>query len=174
MKSNFIILVVVLGMLFIAGCIQNLPVRENEKNKLIPTSKDEEEITPYPEQLIIYQDYLDVIEGESRHFQNIKDIGTIEATVISLTKSEVCPYLEEECRIESYPKDVGLVRVDKLISYTPYSEQTAQQPLEQPSGEEPSEEEKTTSQYTGQDLPKSKQPQYTEDYVRGTVEWRSE
>ena len=50
--------------------------------------------------------------------------------------------------------------MDKLISYTPYSEQTAQHPLEQPSGEEPSEEEKTTSQYTGQDLPKSKQPQY--------------
>ncbi len=122
------------------------------------------EMAEIPAEYAIYQDYLDVIEGESRHFQNIKDIGTIEATVISLTKSEVCPYSEGECRIEPYPKDTGIVRIDNIISYTPYSEQTVQQPIEQrgqPTTRQP-EEEKTTSQYTGRDLPKQSIPEYTQ------------
>ena len=122
------------------------------------TSNIQQEILIISEEFTIYQDYLDVIEA--RHFQNIYDTGTIEATVISLIRSEMCPYTEEECRIQPYPIDTGVVRIDKIISYIPYSEQTVQQPIEQPSEGESSGEGKTTPGYTGQDLPKSKLPEY--------------
>lgn len=156
MRTSLILLSTVAVVVIAFVAINYLQVQD--------TSKGRPEISFIPEEVTIYENYLDVIEGESRHFHNVKDIGTVEATIISLTQSEVCPYQEEECRIEPYPKDTGVVRIDKIISYTPYSEQTVQQPIEQvgqPTTREP-EEEKTTSQYTGQDLPKQNIPEYTQ------------
>jgi len=121
-------------------------------------SEGEEEITlipEYPEEYIIYQDYLETIGDKPR----TSDIGTIEATVVSITESEACPYPEERCIIEPYPKDVGVVRIDKIINYTPYSEQPVEQPMEQPSGEEPPGGD-TTPGYRGIELPSPKQPEY--------------
>jgi len=94
----------------------------------------------YPEEYLIYQDYLGTIGGVPR----VSDVGIIEGTVISITRSEACPYPEEKCRIEPYPKDIGIVRIDKIIEYTSYSEQSVGQPIEEPPGEEPSGEEPLT------------------------------
>ena len=157
-----VLVVVVLSL----GCLQK------ESEETMPptpvTDKEEPAMTMIPEELVIYWDYLGVIGGKSR----ISDIGTIEATIISITKTEVCPDKIEpfapeptECSIEPYPKDSGIVRIDKIINYTPYSEQPVEQ-LEQPSpsGEEPAEEGTTPGYrgngYRGEDLPKPKLPEY--------------
>lgn len=114
-------------------------------------------LTPeYPEEYLIFQDYINTIGWWPR----VSDIGIIEATVVSITKSEACPYSEEKCRIEPYPKDIGVVRIDKIINYTSYSEQSAEQPIEQPSGEEPSGEVRTTPEYKGGEVPKPKLSEY--------------
>jgi hypothetical protein len=110
-------------LLAVAGCVE-------EKGQIkSQTSKNGQELLTIPEEFTIYQDYVQVIGGKP---QRIRDKGVIEATVISLTRTEVCPYQEETCIIEPYPKDIGIVRIDKIINYTPYSEQTAE-PVEQPS-----------------------------------------
>ena len=103
-----------------------------------------EEFIIYPEEFIAYQNYLDVIGGKP----GIADTGVIEATVISISRTEVCPYQEEECSIEPYPNDWGMVRVDKIINYTPYAEQALGSRIEQPSETEPAGGE-TTPGYGG-------------------------
>ena len=153
-----LMIILVIGTLFISGCIKEKEEKAGEEPAMMMI----------PEELVIYLDYLGVIGGKSR----ISDIGTIEATVISITKTDVCPDKIEpfapeptECSIEPYPKDSGIVRIDKIINYTSYSEQPIEQ-LEQPSpsGEEPSEEGTTPGYkgngYKGEDLPKPKLPEY--------------
>ena len=74
------------------------------------------ELMQYPEAFSTYEMYLDVIGGRPR----LAYSGTVEATVESLQRAEVCPYQDEaECRIEPYPSDWGVVRIDGIISYTP-------------------------------------------------------
>jgi hypothetical protein len=73
----------------------------------------------YPPQYSQYQAYLDVIGARPGR----ADTALIEATVTSIQTSDVCPYDEEECRIEPYPNDWGMVRVDKVVEYAPYGEQ---------------------------------------------------
>lgn len=76
------------------------------------------ELMVYLEGLTTYLMYLDMIGGRPR----LADAGTIEATVESLQRAEICPYPDEEtCRIEPYPSDWGAVRVNKILSYTPYA-----------------------------------------------------
>jgi hypothetical protein len=104
------------------------------------------ELIIYPKEFIAYQNYLDVIGGK----HGIADTGVIEATVISITRSEICPYQEEKCRIEPYPNDWGVVRVDKITSYTLYDAQ--QQPPEpgvEPPGGAESPGGVTSPGYTG-------------------------
>jgi len=168
-KSNVwmygVVLACVIMMVILSlGCLQ----KESEETVLPTPATDKGELVMIPEEFIIYQDYIEAIGGKP----GIRDIGTIEATVISITKTEVCPDKIEpfapeptECSIEPYPKDSGIVRIDKIINYTPYSEQPVEQ-LEQqsPSGEEPSEEGTTPGYrgngYKGEDLPKPKLPEY--------------
>ena len=147
-----------------AGCLQ-----KGSEEAVLPTpTTDKGELVMIPEEFVIYQDYIDAIGGKP----GIRDIGTIEATIISITKTEVCPDKTDpfapeptECSIEPYPKDLGIVSVDKIINYTSYSEQPVEQ-LEQPnpSGEEPSEEGTTPGYrgngYRGEDIPKPKLPEY--------------
>ena len=92
----------------------------------------------YPEEHLTYQTYLDVIGGRP----GPADTATIEATVESIQRGEVCPYQEEEvCPIEPYPSDWAVVRIDRVISYTPYGGampapgEEAQAQNEQPGGE---------------------------------------
>jgi len=137
-----------------------------EKLKEKPIGEGEMAMMPeYPEEYIIYQDYIATIRSEfttlipgiiATPVPIVSDTGTIEATVLSITKDNVCPYPEEKCRIEPYPKDIGVVRIDKIIDYTTYSEQTVEQPTEQQSGAEPLGEGKTTPGYKGKELPKQK------------------
>ncbi len=121
-----------------ASSQEQMPGREMEK----PAG----EIMIYPEEFIIYQNYLEVIGGKP----GIADTGVIEATVMSIVKTEVCPYQEERCRFEPYPNDGGVVRVDKIINYTPYAERPAGPAVEQP-GEAESESPggKTSPGYEG-------------------------
>ena len=151
-----IVFVFVFGMILVSGCSQKLFDEDKEKIEQIQSVKDKEEITlipQYPEDFVIFQDYIQVIGGQPR----IKDVGIIEATVISITKSDVCPYQEEKCSIQPYPKDIGIVRIDKIIDYKSYFEQTSQRQIEQISNI--SEGGQTTPEYRGQDLPQ-KQPTY--------------
>lgn len=111
------------------------------------------ELMVYPEGLTTYRMYLDVIGGRPR----LADAGTIEATVESLQRAEVCPYQDEvECRIEPYPSDWGVVRIDKIISYTPYAgTDSASGEEEQAQGELPQGE--TSPQYQGPESQPAKQ-----------------
>ena len=119
------------------------------------------EIALIPEEFVIYQDYIDVIGGVSP-LSSYVDTGTVEATVISITESDICPGPQQEgetCTIEPYPNDWGTMRIDKIIDYTPFSEKTVQQPVEEPAeGEEPVQG--TTPPYQGKDLPEPKMPEY--------------
>ena len=154
-----IVVVVVLSL----GCLQK------ESEEVVPPTPtiDKEEIAIVPEEFTIYQDYIKTIGGKPV----ISDIGTIEATVISITKTEVCPdetdpFAPEptECSIEPYPKDFGIVRVDKIISYTPYSEQTIEPTIEQPSEGESPEEGETTPAYEGPEYPSKSKPPVGKEY----------
>lgn len=147
-------IVTVLVIILISGCIQKQATEDKGEIAWEPK---------YPEEYIIYQDYLKTIGGVS----GINDVRIIEGTVISITKSEACPDITDsfapepkECSIEPYPKDIGIVRIDKIIEYIPYSEQTIEQPVEEPSGAEEPSEGKTTPGYKGVDLPKPKPPEY--------------
>jgi hypothetical protein len=68
-----------------------------------------------PEEFVIYQDYLRVIGGKPKIF----DVGVVEATIISINKSEVCAYKEKNCRV-FYPNDSGIVKIEKIESYLSY------------------------------------------------------
>jgi hypothetical protein len=123
-----------------------------------PPVADKGEITIFPEELSIYQDYLQTIGEGLRTTRLSYDRGQIEATVISITKSEICPYQEETCSIEPYPNDWGMVRIDKIVDYTPYSEQLTGEPVEQPSGAAASGT--STSGYGGTGAPEPKLSEY--------------
>ena len=119
-----------------------------------------------PEEFTIYQDYIEVINGK----HGINDIGTIEATVISITNTEVCPDKTDifapepaECSIEPYPKDLGIVRVDKIINYTSYSEQSIEPMIEQPGGGE-SPEGGATQGYESSEYPAKPKPSERKEY----------
>jgi hypothetical protein len=107
----------------------------------------------YPEGFAAYQAYLDLIGGRPRQ----ADEAIIEATVESLQRSELCPYPDEgECRVEPYPSDWGVVRIDKLVSYTPYAVTVPASPQEgQASGNAPQGE--TSPQYRGPESQPTKQ-----------------
>lgn len=167
-KGNFL---VAIGIVILASVVSYFIVNQRTLSPTpVPSPKQvvdrdgEIALVPkYPQEYLIYQDYLRTIGDKPR----ISDIGTVEATVISITKSGVCPDIVDpfvpepkECSIDPYPKDIGVVRIDKIISYIPYSEQTVEQPIEQPSGAEPAEEGKTTSGYRGKDTPGPKPLSY--------------
>ena len=135
-----------------SGCLQ----KESEETAPPTPITDYGELVIIPEEFGIYQDYIKAIGGKT----GISDIGTIEATVLSVTKTEVCPdktdpfaHEPTECSIEPYPKDLGIVRIDKIINYTPYSEQTIEPTIEQPSEGESPEEGDTTPGYEGPEYP---------------------
>ena len=173
MNNRTIVLVLsaVLIAAVLSGCVQETSeIGTLQPNVTAPAATPDaappispEEILIYPEEFVIYQDYIKTIGGKPI----ISDIGTVEATIMSITKGEICPdetdpFAPEptECSIEPYPKDLGMVRIDKIVNYTRYSEQTIESPIEQPSGEEPPEGKTTvTSGYKGSESqPKPKPP----------------
>jgi hypothetical protein len=82
----------------------------------------------YPQEYSQYQAYLDVIGARPR----AADTAIIEATVTSILTSDICPYHEEDCRIEPYPSDWGTVRVEKILDYAAYGEHPEGAEAEQP------------------------------------------
>ncbi|MFH1424195.1 MAG: hypothetical protein ABIG20_00770 [archaeon] len=129
MTKNTLLITVLFGVILFSGCVQ-----EQEPDG--PATGGASEIWIQPAEITIYDDYLTVIQGRvgSPH-----DLGTIEATIVSIVESEVCPYTEEDCSMETYPKDAGIIRIDKIVEYTSYSEQLEDQPVEE-SADEVSEE----------------------------------
>jgi hypothetical protein len=154
-----IVMIVVLSL----GCLQK------ESEEVVPPTPtiDKEEIAIVPEDFTICQDYIKTIGGKPA----ISDIGTIEATVISITKTVVCPdetdpFAPEptECSIEPYPKDLGIVKIDKISNYTPYSKQTTEPTIEQPSEEKSPEEVETIPSYEGHEYPSKPNPLEGKEY----------
>jgi hypothetical protein len=85
-------------------------------------SSESASILIYPEEYLIYLDYIKAIRGNPGKC----DIGVIEGTVLSITKEYICPggfiYNSSEtanCQTELYPKVTGVVKIDKLTDYRP-------------------------------------------------------
>lgn len=104
-------------------------------------------INIFPEEYLIYQGYLEAINARPA----MADVGVIEGTVVSITPGEVCPYQEEVCPIEEYPNDWGIVRVDRMLSYSPSNGEEIEPIIEQPAEDETGEE-MSTSGSQGQDI----------------------
>lgn len=158
MKQTYFIfgIIVVASIVASIFIFDNTQQPRNSDNEALLTSDNGEVGTLYPKEYMIYQDYLQAIgEGLSatpRYFDN----GVIEATIISVTNSDVCPSATgETCNIEPYPNDYAIIIIDKVVSYSPYSEQTVSQPVEQPSGT-PAEEGSSIPGNKGTDYPKQK------------------
>lgn len=81
-----------------------------------------------PEDYLTYLCYLEAINGRPGR----ADLGEIEGTVVSITHGEICPHQEEDCRIEPYPNDWGIVRVDRVLALTPASGEASELIIEQP------------------------------------------
>lgn len=150
MKRKYFLALVILGIIFVSGCVQ-------QTSKNVQPAR---EMAAYPKDYTIYQDYLQTIgEGlgaSPRYFDN----GVIEATVISLANSDVCPSATgETCNIEPYPNDYATVRIDRIVSYSPYAEQTVSLPVEQPSGTTPEAGGSSTPGNRGVDYPQQKIPE---------------
>ena len=152
-KYGVVLACVIMVVILSLGCLQK------ESEEAVPPTpiNDKGELLIIPEEFAIHQDYIEVIGCKP----GICDIGTIEATVISITKTEVCPGKIEpfapeptECSIEPYPKDLGIVRIDKIINYTQYSGQTIEPTIEQPSEgpEYPSERKEYKPLQEGQEV----------------------
>ncbi|MCK4532901.1 hypothetical protein KAU39_03880 [bacterium] len=157
--SFWLMLLLVMCIVFITGWIREKPF------------EDKEEIaweSEYPEEYIIYRDYIETIKDVTSFFmRSIFDTEIVEATVISITKSQVCPEMtnpsaleSKKCSLEPYPKDIGVVRIDKIIDYITFFKYGAEQLFEQSSIEEPIRKGKTTAGYKGKELHKSKLPEY--------------
>lgn len=112
----------------------------------------ETEMMVVPEEFMIYLGYMHVIGG----IPHISDIATIEATVLAITKTEVYPGETDPFAPEpkpgsiAYPKDLGIVKIDKIIDYTPYRQRISKSPIEQTTGSDAPEEK------TGKTVPGSK------------------
>ncbi len=124
---------------------------------------NKEVLTAYPKEYMLYQDYLQVIgEGQSaspRYF----DEGVIEATVLSLRNTDICPSTAiagEICNIEPYPNDYATVRVDRIINYSIYNEQLISQSVERPIGTRGVEDVSSTQGNRGIDYPKQKNSEF--------------
>lgn len=111
-----------LAAIFAAGCIQEARPALNS-----PAGA-------YNSQYDIYLDYLEATgEGLSASPQ-VYDTAIIEGTIVSVEKSDFCPLSDgEKCRIEPYPNDNAVVKVDKISKYENYSEKnTSAVPKEGP------------------------------------------
>ena len=144
-------------IVLISGCL------ENESSSSVPSMpRDEEfnknaaELLAYPEEFAIYQDYITIIGGINK----LSDTGTIEATVVSISRTEICPNQEEICSIDPYPNDFGIVRIDKILNYTSFSEQTVEQISDQSSSKISEENGNKISGYNGLESPSKPKPEF--------------
>jgi hypothetical protein len=87
---------------------------------------------------LAYQDHLEAIGARSI---GPSDMAVVQGTVLSITPGEVCatpqPPASAEagpCPMHTYPRDTGLVRIDRILGYSPY-DQPGRPPAEQPAGQ---------------------------------------
>lgn len=163
--TNVILIVlasVLFGIVFTSKAFQKQPSKDNS------FLMNQGDFFIYPEEFIIYQDYIKAIGGKP----NIYETGTIEATIISITKSVVCPdeivpFAPESkgCSIEPYPKDLGIVKIDKIINYNPYSEQPLKSTIEESTEEKSLKEKETTPEYIGPEYPSKPAVAKRKDYI---------
>lgn len=139
--------------MFVTGCIDQKGPGTSLESKDNP---QDQVLFSVPEEYIIYQDYLQIIGGKPGR---VYDQGVIEATVLSISETVICPYNEENCSIEPYPKDMGVVKIDKIISYIPYSE-ISEKTSEQPSSDTVSSEVNISSGNKGIDYPSKPKLEY--------------
>jgi hypothetical protein len=145
------------------SAIVQTPIKETPGNNILPTSGEPDIIisppagqkpegndiiiNALPEEYLIFQGYLEAINASP----SLAGSGIIEGTVVSLTLGEVCPYLEEECPIDPYPNDWGIVRVDRVLSETTLGGGESESIIEQPAQSE-AEGETSISGSQGQEL----------------------
>jgi len=128
-----VIIVLALSLLLISCfSMQKETVAMNKKELMI-----------VPEEFIIYRDYIRIIGG----IPHVSDIATVEATVLSITKTEVYPCGTDPFAPEpklgsiAYPKHLGIVGIDRINNYTPYRDRILEHPIEQPTGNKVQEKE---------------------------------
>jgi hypothetical protein len=152
-------LLIIVFLVLVTGCIDQKGPGTSVEPK---DNTEDQELFSVPEEYIIYQDYLQKIGGKP---DRVYDQGVIEATVLSISKTDICPYNEENCSIEPYPKDMGKVKIDKILSYIPYSEisekTSEQSSSDTVSGDTVSREENTSSGNKGIDYPSKPRQEYT-------------
>jgi hypothetical protein len=115
------ICIIIATMVLVSGCLQQERSKAGQlepSTDVISTSQNGE-LVQIPVDFQIYQDYIEKLTGK----RGISETGTIEVTVLSINRTEICPYQEENCSIEAYPMDTGLVKIEKIIQYTPVSRQ---------------------------------------------------
>ena len=154
MKKWVFVLIGVLIVLGVSGCLN------------YPSGK--QDIIIYPQEFVIYQDYVKTIGGKPR----VSDIGVVEATVMLIRKNEICPDKTNattpestKCSVEPYPKDSGIVRIDKIINYTPYS--YSEEVTEQLNEGKSLEEGETTPGYEGPNYTSTPKPPEYEPLQEG-------
>lgn len=150
-KRSLIITLLTIFILTSSACLENSPKPSSDNNNSIS-----DEIAFIPPEFQIYQNYIEIIRGRQGKY----DTAVIEATVVSLNRTEKCPYDEEICSIQPYPLDTGVVRIDRIIIYIPFDEQKSEQSDEQTSEGRSSGDSNTTSQNIGKGLPEHVQKEY--------------
>ena len=147
----------------------NVRQSQNSSNEALSNSSDHEALIVYPKEYLIYQDYLQAIGEGLSATPKFFDNGVIEATILSVTNSEICPSTTGEiCNIEPYPNDYAVIKIDKVVSYSPYFEPTVSPLVEQPSGAS-AEEGSSISEYKGTDYLDQKTPEVVKLQERQNV-----
>ncbi|PXF61732.1 MAG: hypothetical protein C4B59_02435 [Candidatus Methanogaster sp.] len=90
-RTTISILSVVLIAAVLSGCVQETSEIGTPQPNVTPPAAtpdaappvSSEEILIYPEEFVTYQDYIKTIGGKPM----ISDIGTVEATIMSITKA---------------------------------------------------------------------------------------
>ncbi len=160
MEQKYLIAGIIAIIAVSALMLNNVNQPQSSDREALSNADNREAGAAYPKDYILYQDYLQTIgEGPSaspRYFDN----GVIEVTVLSLRSADICPSATgETCNIEPYPNDYATVRIDRIVSYSPYAEQTVSQPVEQPSGVQSGDGGSSTPGNRGVDYPQQKVPE---------------
>ena len=103
MKNIILSLVVFLFILF-SLCVSPKTSPSDIKNS-------SQEIIIVPNNYNTYLEYVELLKSPSIKYKE----AIVEATIIDISISDFCPYKEQTCRIEPYPKDSGIIKINKII-----------------------------------------------------------
>jgi len=103
MKSIQLSLTIIF-LIFFSLCV-------SPKNDSSDIKNSSQEIIIVPNNYNTYLKYVELLKNPSIRYKE----AIVEATIIDISISDFCPYNEETCRIEPYPKDSGIIKINKII-----------------------------------------------------------